>query len=671
MRRPDPGPANEMNVPSPAGAGTILLSDLCEWRERLARSIARNNIGMRSCEIALAVHRILFRFCILAIAEDRGLISHGTLLQVAGAEDSDIRFGEFFTGINDLWAGTDEDKGTYHRHKPVPGKHPVTDDKIIRTIATRLASADRPYHFSLISLEEVAGVFDQYLTRTIQRSAAHQAVVVDRPERVVGIVPNPIFLDYAVSSTLAAACAGRSYEELLPLRILDPACGAGSLLLRAYHGLVSDQTRHTFAERKEILEHTLFGLDIDPHAVAAARVLLSFAACEGDTTRSLPGGFFEVFGDLLHTLSGTIRCGNALVSPEITDDESWAFCPLHERHAIQTFDWQDVFFEILAPGGFDAMLCAPPENLVQPREWLQRYFQRHYNVYNPRAKSSAFFIEMAFRFLRPRGVAGFLTGTWWLNTKAGVPLRELLLEHQIEDIRFSSNTGETSCFLRITNAYPTHPFMVQYGDADAAFPVNQQELSAGGWRFSDTREKRLLEKVSRAGTPLVISVLGGIRYQDTEQEEKPRIIFSLEVFPPRFSLEKSPTAVGNNFGIIPSGSRFLLGLLNSRLAAFVFAHLAHDEPGDAYPEEIVGQFPVYIPDLDDATDKTRYDRLETLVTEMLALHLHMHHAKTEREKQLIGQEIDSTNKQIDSLVYGIYGLSVADIVVVESRQPRL
>ena len=39
--------------------------------------------------------------------------------------------------------------------------------------------------------------------------------------------------------------------------------------------------------------------------------------------------------------------------------------------------------------------------------------------------------------------------------------------------------------------------------------------------------------------------------------------------------------------------------------------------------------------------------------------------------RLIGQEIDSTNKQIDSLVYGIYGLSVADIAVVESRQPRL
>jgi len=328
------------------------------------------------------------------------------------------------------------------------------------------------------------------------------------------------------------------------------------------------------------------------------------------------------------------------------------------------------------------MLCAPPENLVQPREWLQRYFQRHYNVYNPRAKSSAFFIEMAFRFLRPRGVAGFLTGTWWLNTKAGVPLRELLLEHQIEDIRFSSNTGETSCFLRITNAYPTHPFMVQYGDADAAFPVNQQELSAGGWRFSDTREKRLLEKIARAGTPLEISVLGGIRYspapepmeireknphgQGTEPEENPRIIFSLEVFPPRFSLEKSPTAVGNNFGIIPSGSRFLLGLLNSRLAACVFAHLAHDEPGDAYPEEIVGQFPVYTPDLDDAIDKTRHDRLETLVTEKLELHQHLSHANTEREKQLIGREIDSTNKQIDSLVYGIYGLSVEDIAVVES-----
>ncbi len=51
---------------------------------------------------------------------------------------------------------------------------------------------------------------------------------------------------------------------------------------------------------------------------------------------------------------------------------------------------------------------------------------------------------------------------------------------------------------------------------------------------------------------------------------------------------------------------------------------------------------------------------------MLDLHRHLSRATTDREKQIIRQDIDSVEKQIDSLVYGIYGLSVKDIAVVES-----
>ena len=54
-----------------------------------------------------------------------------------------------------------------------------------------------------------------------------------------------------------------------------------------------------------------------------------------------------------------------------------------------------------------------------------------------------------------------------------------------------------------------------------------------------------------------------------------------------------------------------------------------------------------------------------LVTGMLDLHKHLSLAKTDQEKRLIQQEIDSTDKQIDSLVYGIYGLAVDEIAVVE------
>jgi hypothetical protein len=783
MRCPVADPGKEPDTPTISDEASAFLRDLCAWREQLARSIARNNIGMRSAEIALSVHRTLFRLCLLAIAEDRHLISPGTLLQIPDAKESDTRLAELFADAGDLWAEPEGYTGPPSRHKLAPVKHPAIDDLIIKTISARLLSADRLYDFSLLSLEECAGVFDRFLARTIRRSAAHHAIVVDRPDAGAGhVTSSPALQDYVVEHTLAAARDGRSPDELLPLRILDPACGAGALLIRAYHGLVPSQgTPYTFAERTDLLRHTLHGLDIDPHAVAAARMLLALAALEGENDGTLPDGFFPVFRDLSRILSGTIRCGNALVGPEIADDESWAFCPARERQALRPFDWREGFFEILAPGGFDAVICCPPESPVPAREWLQQYVQRHFAVYDQKAPVSAFFIEKGLFLLRPRGVLGVVTGDRWLHAKSGAPLRSFLLGRQIDEIVTAGDAEDGACFIRLENVPPSHPFIVRLagmtptvpGDCPG-FPVDQQALSAGGWTLRDTRKERLLEKISRAGTPLEEYVLGEIRYgiaaepafvisaeqrkelvradprcktllrpyvaremigkygvlspeqycisipqgwtdrhpasagqtwrwfkkrhpgiarhlkehegalkarplqgdywwevaydPDVVPQEKDRIIFTARKFSSFFTIGSGRMVIGRQTGIIPSGSPYLSGILNSRLAAFVLRSLAAEvgAPGDRrFPGEILGRFPVPTPDFDDPDDAARHGRMVALVHEMLDLHRHLSLAKTDQEKRLIQQEIDSTGKQIDSLVYGIYGLSVDEIAVVE------
>jgi hypothetical protein len=785
MRCPVADPSKETDTLALPDAASAFFHDLCAWREQLARSVARNNIGLRSAEIALAVHRILFRLFLLTLAEDRHLISPGTLRRIFDAKESDIQLAEFFEDAGDLWADPEGYSGTQSRHKPPIGKRPAIDDPVIKTITARLLSADRPYDFSLLSLEGCAGVFNRYLSRTIRRSAAHQAIIVDRPDAGVGhVIPSPSLLDYAVEQTLSAACDGRSDDEPLPLRIIDPACGAGALLIRAYHGLVPPPPgmQYTFAERTDLLRHTLHGLDIDPHAVAAARMLLALAALEGDDTGTLPDAFFPVFRDLTRILSGTIRCGNALVGPEIADDESWAFCPARERHALRPFDWQEGFFEILAPGGFDAVISCPPESPVPAREWLQQYVQRHFVVYDPKAPLSAFFIEKGLSLLRPRGVIGSVTGDRWLHGKSGTPLRELLLGRQIEEIVIAGDADDGACFIRLEDAPPSHPFIVRLADTAPApaaprdcpgFPVDQQVLSVGGWTLRDTRKEQLLEKISRAGTPLEEYVLGEIRsgiavepafvinaeqrkelvradprcktllrpyvaremigkysvsspeqycifipqgwtdkhpssaghawrwlkkrhsgiarhlkeYEETLKArlsqgdywwevacdpdvwrgEKVRIIFLARVFQPSFTLGSNRAVFGRKTGIIPSGNQYLLGILNSRLAAFVLLNLAEDAGAstDIRLGEILGRFPVATPDFDDPNDAARHGRMEALVTEMLDLYRHLGLAASEKEKGIIAQEIDSIEKQIDSLVYGIYGLSVDEIAVVE------
>ncbi len=66
----------------------------------------------------------------------------------------------------------------------------------------------------------------------------------------------------------------------------------------------------------------------------------------------------------------------------------------------------------------------------------------------------------------------------------------------------------------------------------------------------------------------------------------------------------------------------------------------------------------------------RHDRMVALVTGMLNLHRHLGLAASEEEKRIIAQEIDSTDRQINSLVYGIYGLSVDEIAVVKETLRR-
>jgi hypothetical protein len=59
-----------------------------------------------------------------------------------------------------------------------------------------------------------------------------------------------------------------------------------------------------------------------------------------------------------------------------------------------------------------------------------------------------------------------------------------------------------------------------------------------------------------------------------------------------------------------------------------------------------------------------------LVTEMLELHKHLSQAKTDQERRIITHEIESTDRQIDSLVFAIYGMTADEIALVEESMSK-
>jgi len=64
----------------------------------------------------------------------------------------------------------------------------------------------------------------------------------------------------------------------------------------------------------------------------------------------------------------------------------------------------------------------------------------------------------------------------------------------------------------------------------------------------------------------------------------------------------------------------------------------------------------------------KHDRMVGLVETMLKLHKDLPKAKTPHEQESLQRQIAVTDKQIDALVYELYGLTDDDIRIVEGRE---
>jgi hypothetical protein len=155
--------------------------------------------------------------------------------------------------------------------------------------------------------------------------------------------------------------------------------------------------------------------------------------------------------------------------------------------------------------------------------------------------------------------------------------------------------------------------------------------------------------------------------QGAFDQNQSRIIFSLSGEFPVFLFDAGASIPDRHTQFINSSSFFLLAVLNSRLSMFMFRLSAQKnaEKKQIHVWERIAELPIYTPDIDDPLDSDRHDRLVNLVNGMLELQKHLSQTTSEREKRLITQEIESTDRQIDSLVYGLYGLTSDEIALVE------
>ena len=114
---------------------------------------------------------------------------------------------------------------------------------------------------------------------------------------------------------------------------------------------------------------------------------------------------------------------------------------------------------------------------------------------------------------------------------------------------------------------------------------------------------------------------------------------------------------------------YFLGILNSRYFEQLYDEIAH-EAGRVFAQvklAKVKQLPIRVINFSDPADRARHDRMVQLAEAMLALHKHKAAAVTRAEQTLYQRQIDATDRQIDALVYELYGLTADEIAVVEGQ----
>ncbi len=204
------------------------------------------------------------------------------------------------------------------------------------------------YDFAAIDADVLGQVYEQYLgyiAQVAKEEAKKQQMRLFPPaERIeitakiekrkaAGIYYTPKWVtDYIVRQTVRRFIEEHNHNEILNIKILDPACGSGSFLIRAYDELLNYHAKvkgKTVAdldwmERMEVLTRNIFGVDLDPQAVEIARLNLLLRALS--ERKSLP------------SLANNIQCGNSLISGS---DEELQQCLGDNFKEKKPFNWED------------------------------------------------------------------------------------------------------------------------------------------------------------------------------------------------------------------------------------------------------------------------------------------------------------------------------------------
>jgi len=784
-----------------------ILDDLKRWREALAKDIFRNNSHLfhsgdkeKDAEYLKEItQRILDRIIFMRSCEDRKLIHRRPLREIfeertdTVGKNTMIFLAEEFKHYNIIF---DSDL-----FRPQDWEHDlVIDFKIMRDI---ILDTYNPYQFDVIPLEVLGNIYEQYLGYTI-RLTDHQVRYELKPDvrKAGGVYYTPEYIvDYIVKNTVGKLLqelpanrflsfrprtrfGGGISSKTKKLRILDPACGSGSFLIRAYEEMLNyyrnqkktkipsplkgdtpqnssplkgedkgggetptklstqQLIKHeeqepilTIEEKSQILQTHIFGVDIDEQAVEVTKLSLMLKMLEGEFG-IIPGR------NILPMLDKNIRCGNSLISGDTLELKKYFG---DDWYKVKAFNWNEEFRKIMVDeGGFDVVIGNPPWGAEFDTNQKHYLIEHHPLVPTKIKDSSLYFISEGLAILRNNGFLGYIVPNTWLLINNAKDFRHTLLMWDIKEIIdhgdgvFEQAIVESATLIlsKKKSTDGCRAIRIRKGKVLVDHTVDKRLWSEDTYSriIIDIKPsvKKLLDRLRCISEPFEkkCSIIWGIKpyqvgygippqtsemiekriYHSTTKKGKDwkpllvgtnvdryKIYFSGDLYikygkwlmyPSNESLMLQPKIlmrqtsdiirvcyddqnyyVQNSVFIIHSYTvdlKFLTGLLNSKLFAYLYK-MGNPQIGKIFAEikpSVIKNLPIPKININEKTKTKLHDDLTALVEVMLDLNKKIQTTKGSRKNQ-IQKQIAKADREIDEIVYKLYGITDEERKVIE------
>jgi hypothetical protein len=261
------------------------------------------------------------------------------------------------------------------RHAPLTEQRRIPDlviREVLLSLATEVTSHGRhriSYHD--LGVEQLGSVYERVLEyEPDERNSTASLSRTSTKRKCTGSFYTPRALtEFLVRRTLAPLVEGKTAEEILALRIVDPAMGSGAFLVAACrhladcceHALIRDgqwldadvtpANRATL--RRNVAERCIYGVDLNATAVQLARLSLWLTTLAADRP--------------LTFLDHHLAAGNSLIGARLADLSR----PIPSRRSAKTASALPLLEDLIADDVVEHVLPARLRLAMQPSDSLE------------------------------------------------------------------------------------------------------------------------------------------------------------------------------------------------------------------------------------------------------------------------------------------------------------